>query len=59
MKCATPGKYKRKALIEHNEDKAHKQNETCTKNRENVHKILSTTAIINSLCSYSQKLHSL
>lgn len=55
MKCATLGKYKRKMLIEHNEDKTYKQNVECTKNREKVHKILSTTAIINTLCSYSQK----
>lgn len=50
MKCAIPGKYKRKTLTECK----NKQNEKHTKNRENVHKILSTTAIINALCSYSQ-----
>lgn len=51
MKCATPGRYKRKALTE----RINKQNENNIKNRENVHKILSATAIINTLCSYSQK----
>ena len=55
MKCATPGKYKRKALIERDRDEVYKQNKTCTKNRENVCKILSATAIINSLCYYSQE----
>ena len=53
MKCATPGKYKRKALLERTNKQNEKQNEKHIKNRENVHKILSTTAIINSLCSYS------
>ena len=55
MKCATPGTYKRKTLIKRDENKTYKQNEKHAKNRENIHKILSTTAIINSLCSYSQK----
>ena len=55
MKCATPGRYKRKTLIERNEDKAYKQNEKYAKNRKNIHKVLSATAIINSLYPYSQK----
>ena len=51
MKCATPGRYKRKALTE----RINKQNESNTKNRENIHRMLSATAIINALCPYSQK----